>query len=126
MKKIKTITILILIIVMFNTLATNASGSFPEKEEDEKIKYYRIWDGHYFRVGGINQRDGKRAETEEEMLALEADIQEEYVLVNGKNREIPNDEYKLLLDNKKYLSVGDWIVEDNEYYYYHPALITLI
>lgn len=116
MKKIKTITILILIIVMFNTLAVNASGSFPEKE-DEEIKYYRVWDGHYFRSGGINKRDGKKAETEEEIAALEADIQDEYVLVNGKDKEIPDEEYELLVKNKKYLSVGTWITEDNEYYH---------
>lgn len=110
-------------------ITTTQNGQFPEEDVEEweereyetPIEWYQIEDGGtLFRSGGVNKIDGEKVETEEEMQALEMDLQNSgYVQVTGKGKDISSEEYALLEQYRVGLPFGNWINPDSthtEYY----------
>lgn len=108
---------------------TTSSGQFPEadvekwenREEEKIVEWYQIEEGGtMFRSGGINKIDGEKVETEEEMQALEAELQSSgYVQVTGEGRDISAEDYALLEQNRVGLPFANWIDPDSKHTAYY-------
>lgn len=111
---------------------TTQNGQFPEEDveewqenqenqEEKVIEWYQIVEGGtLFRSGGINKIDGEKVETEEEMQALETELQNSgYVQVTGEGKDISSEDYALLEEHYKVLSFGNWIKKDSKYTEYY-------
>lgn len=111
--------------------AATSSGAFPEEDVEEwkdkgtekVIEWYQVEEGGtQFRAGGVNEIDGVKVETEEEMFALEEELQNSgYVQVTGEGKEISSEDYALLQEHYQKLTFGNWIKKDSKYTAYYDT-----
>lgn len=77
---------------------------------------YNTTDGHAYRKGGVNTFDGVDCKNEKDTEQLENLLKVSgYVLVNTSQKEISDDEYKLLYNNKVYTAYGQAYFEKPYY-----------
>lgn len=74
--------------------------------------------GNFIRMGGVNSVDGIKAESREETEKLEQHLKENnYILVNTKEKQISDEEFELMKKIFQNITIGDIMYEDDKPYY---------